>query len=132
MIFMIFFLGIKSFNYLNIFDGYSPIVSMFFQVGLDLKEFLLIFFVCLVSFSLMLTPLQNLETENYHFLGDFWGNIIDVLKMSLGDFSVISRVQDDLKHIALFWISWLSIVLIMAIIVMNFIIAQATISHTRI
>jgi uncharacterized protein YggT (Ycf19 family) len=52
--------------------------------------------------------------------------------MSLGDFELISRVQVDLSHKILFWISWAVIVLVMSIIFLNFIIAEASESYNRI
>ena len=62
----------------------------------------------------------------------FVGNFIDTMKMSMGDFGVIERTQIDLPHKTIFWLSWGVIVLIMSIIFLNFIIAEASASYERV
>lgn len=91
MILMLCFLSIKTFSYLNIFEAFSPLVSMLTQVMIDLKEFLFMFFVCLINFSLIITTLQNDPTINYQYVGIFYGSLIDTLKVTMGDFELISR-----------------------------------------
>jgi len=132
MIMMLCFLSLKSFKYLNIFEDFSPLVTMLQQVIFDLKEFLFVYFVCLINFSLVVATLQNEPGEEYQYLGAFMGNLIDSMKMSLGDFGVIERVQVDLPHKTIFWLSWGVIVLIMSIIFLNFIIAEASASYERV
>jgi hypothetical protein len=132
MIVMLSFLTIKSFKYLNIFDSMSPLVSMLGQVIIDLKEFLFVYFIFLVNFSLVITTLQNEASVDYKYIGMFVGNFIDTMKMSMGDFGLIERTQVDLPHKTIFWLSWGVIVLIMSIIFLNFIIAEASASYERV
>ena len=132
MIIMITILTLKSFKYLNIFDDFSPLVSMLAQVIFDLKEFLFVYFIFLINFSLVITTLQNEAGIDYIYIGMFIGNFVDTMKLSMGDFGVIERVQVDLPHKTIFWISWGFIVLIMSIIFLNFIIAEASASYERV
>ena len=62
----------------------------------------------------------------------FFGNFIDTMKMSMGDFALIERTKADLPHKTIFWLSWGVIVLIMSIIFLNFIIAEASASYERV
>lgn len=52
--------------------------------------------------------------------------------MSLGDFEVIGRVHDTKDHYILFWVSWIIIVLVLSVVFLNFIIAEASASYERV
>jgi hypothetical protein len=52
------------------------------------------FGVIIVVFSLVISILQNEPSLSYTHIGPFLGSVIDTLKMSLGDFEVISRVHN--------------------------------------
>jgi hypothetical protein len=121
-----------TFGYLRIISSYSPLVQMLASVIADLRFFLIMFAITTVIFSLVITILQNEESEYYVHVGPVTGNLIDTFKMSLGDFEVIGRVMDNYEHSLLFWFSWSVIVLIMSIIFLNFIIAEASASYERV
>ena len=76
--------------------------------------------------------MQNEPSEYYLYLGQFVGNLVDAFKLAMGDFEVIGRVQDNQAHFILFWFVWTVIVLIMSIIFLNFIIAEASESYNRV
>ena len=66
--------------------------------------------------------------SEYYYIGLVIGNMIGVIKMSVGDFGVIekSKYTADTKENVLFWIIWAIIALIACIIFLNFIIAEAS------
>ena len=134
MILLLCFLSIRSFRFLNIFDWFSPVVSLLTLAIFDLKEFLSIYFFFLVNFSLMMTTIQNASSIDYQYVGSFAGNFIDTMQISLGEYEkVVERFKDvDSPHWASFWVIWGLIVLIMSIIFLNFIIAEASASYERV
>jgi hypothetical protein len=58
----------------------------------DLSAFLFMFFVCILIFALVVTTLQNKNSKHYVHLGNLLGNMVDVLKMTMGDFEIVKRV----------------------------------------
>jgi len=60
--------------------------------------------------------------------------MIDVIKMSMGDFGVIGKsiYTKDTKENFVFWIVWLIIALVTCIIFLNFIIAEASASYEKV
>lgn len=53
----------RTFNYLRIFDGLSPIVSMINQVLVDIQTFMLFYFILVFLFSLMIGVLGVANTN---------------------------------------------------------------------
>lgn len=121
-----------TFSYLRVIAQYSPLVQMLSQVIIDLRFFLIMFGITVLIFSLILTVLQNDPSEYYTHLGPFTGNVIDTFKMSLGDFEIIGRVHETLDHHILFWVSWILIVLVLSIVFLNFIVAEASNSYEKV
>ena len=105
---------------------------MLSSVIADLRFFMFMFGIIIVIFSLVITTLQNSPSEYYLYVGPFWGNLIDTFKISLGDFELIGRVQTSQDHYILFWSAWAFLVLILSIIFLNFIIAEASASYERV
>jgi hypothetical protein len=105
---------------------------MLSQVIADLRFFLIMYAVNIVIFSLVVSVLQNTPSTNYLHLGLFLGGIVDTFRMSLGDFEIISRVHDTTDHYILFWVSWSIIVLVLSIIFLNFIVAEASASYEKV
>lgn len=68
----------------------------------------------------------------YDYLGLFLGYIILVLRMSLGDFDFEASEYLNKEENILFWIIWLLVVLITCIVFLNFIIAEASDSYSKI
>ena len=68
----------------------------------------------------------------YREIGLFFGNIISVIRMSLGDFDFGAiKYMDNLSNI-IFWLAWICIVLMTCIIFLNFIIAEASASYEKV
>ena len=74
------------------------------------------------------------EFAEYKHIGLVLGNMIDVIKMSMGDFGVIGKsiYTKDTKENFVFWIVWLIIALVTCIIFLNFIIAEASASYEKV
>jgi hypothetical protein len=105
---------------------------MLSQVIADLRFFLIMFGISILIFSLVICVLQNDPSIHYVHLGQFLGSVIDTFKMSLGDFEIIGRVENVKDHFILFWISWMIIVLVLSIVFLNFIIAEASASYEKV
>ena len=56
---------------------------------------MIMFAICTGLFSLLITVMQNEPSEYYLHLGQFTGNVVDAFKLSMGDFEVIGRIQDN-------------------------------------
>jgi len=66
----------------------------------------------------------------YKEIGLFLGNIIDVLRTTLGDYNCINTsIYLNLNETIIFWISWIIVVMIGCIIFLNFIIAETSASY---
>ena len=82
-------------------------------------------------------PFEDLEARGdllhseYRYIGLLFGHLIDVIKISTGDFGVIDRSVEAelLENNWLFWLVWLISTFIACIIFLNFIIAEASASY---
>ena len=69
----------------------------------------------------------------YKEIGLFVGNIIDVLRTTLGDYNCINTsIYLNLNETIIFWISWIIVVMIGCIIFLNFIIAETSASYEKV
>ena len=68
----------------------------------------------------------------YKEIGRFFANIITIIRMSMGDFDVGAVVQMDRTKARVFWFMWIIIVLVTAVIFLNFIVAEASASYEKI
>ena len=68
----------------------------------------------------------------YKAIGRFWGNLITIVRMSVGDndFDSISEMKKE--NALMFWLVWVLILYIMCIIFLNFIIAEASASYENV
>jgi hypothetical protein len=144
----------RTFNILRIFSFLSPIVTMLQNVIYELRIFMTFYAILCLLFSLMLGVLgvsnyrlegkfreefyvveveggdRELSAESpgfeYHKIGLLLGNIIEIMRISMGDMAVI--VSSEFLTTGenyMFWIIWLSCTIIQCIILMNFIVAEA-------
>lgn len=148
----------RTFNFLRIFQAFSPIVTMLNNVIWQLRIFMTFYFILILLFSLMYGVLgvgnYNLPgkfrdtfwTEGqdgkegklspdapgieYEKIGLFWGNIFQTVRISMGDFAVIAAA-DYLPETQnyLFWLIWLLTVILTCIVFLNFIVAEASNSY---
>ena len=68
----------------------------------------------------------------YKVVGLFLGNIIQTLRMSLGDFGFDAAMELDSSENYIYWVVWSLILLVTCIIFLNFIIAEASASYEKV
>lgn len=68
----------------------------------------------------------------YQMIGIFIGNIMSVLRMSLGDFDFNASEHLTFGENILYWITIFTVILMSCIVFLNFIIAEVANSYTRI
>ena len=142
---------IKTFFFLRIFKELSFLVTMIKQVMIDLKVFMLFFFILLLMFAIGLSVLDygnyeynadpsirevvNLVSysgQEYIHVNKFLANFISVYRISLGDFDFgASTVMPPFTN-GLFWCLWLLVVTITCIVFLNFIIAEVSASYQKV
>ena len=153
MIFIILLAVLKTFFYLKIFAALSPIVTMLTNVVYDLRIFMLFYIILIVLFSLLLGVLglgnRNIAGDfqkkfkdskitdgypgvEYEYVGMYLGNILTVLRMSMGDFGFDSAYLLSSTENIIYWFVWAIIVVVTCIIFLNFIIAEASASYEKV
>jgi hypothetical protein len=155
---------IRTFKQMRIIEMFAHIVEMLFQVASDLKVFIFFYLIIIVLFSMLISvlgignpkiepefaeafPISNstdpkevaaswgdIPNSEYRYIGLVAGHMIDIIKMSVGDFGIIdkSMYTVDIETNYLFWITWFIIALIACIIFLNFIIAEASASYEKV
>lgn len=69
----------------------------------------------------------------YKYIGMFVGQIVSTLRLSMGDFQAIEpSIFLDKKENYIFWVLWLLVVVVTCIIFLNFIIAEASASYSKV
>jgi len=125
----------KAFFFMKIFKGFSYIVTMMSQVMIDLQAFMVFFAILVVMLSIMLDViLMNNPDSNYQSVGPFAGNILSMLRISLGDFDFTELKGNRMTpadHL-LFWMMWLVMVTFSLLIFLNFIIAEVSSSYGKV
>ena len=78
--------------------------------------------------------MADIPNSEYQYIGLLFGHMIDIIKMSVGDFGIIdkSMYTVDTETNYLFWFTWFIIALIACIIFLNFIIAEASASYENV
>mmetsp|Transcript_2923 Transcript_2923/g.4509 ORF Transcript_2923/g.4509 Transcript_2923/m.4509 type:complete len:216 (-) Transcript_2923:148-795(-) len=150
----------RTFSFLRIFKLLSPIVTMLYNVMYDLRIFFTFYFILVTLFSLVYGIIglgnynlpgkyrtevyfkdpvnkvvmdENPGTE-YHMVGQLIGNIINVIRVSLGDFGLIAPsvyLEDENENMA-FWVLFFLTLIITNIIFLNFIVAEASASYAEV
>lgn len=140
----------KSLFFLRIFDNLSYLVTMIRCVFYDLRVFLIFYIILVFMFSLVMGVLgfqnftsdmeqwKQLQARNsypgveYRMINRFFANIITIIRMSMGDFDVNAVVYMEKASSIIFWVMWIIIVLVTAVIFLNFIVAEASASYEKI
>ena len=149
---------------MKIMEVFAHIVEMLFQVTNDLKVFIFFYLIIIVLFSMLISVLGignpliepefkeafppveskdpkevaasqgDIPNSEYRYIGLTFGHMIDIIKMSVGDFGIIdkSMYTVDVETNYLFWFTWFIIALIACIIFLNFIIAEASASYEKV
>jgi hypothetical protein len=94
MILVVFLCLIKTFFFLRIVKSFSYIVTMIQNVVIDLRVFLLFFFILIIFFSMIFDVIGPNNSKEYQYVGKYFGNVFTTLRLSLGDFD-FSILQDD-------------------------------------
>ena len=76
----------KTFAYMRIFPEFSSIVTMINCVIIDLRIFMVFFFILIVFFSIILDVIGRNNAAEYKKVGFFSGSLLSTLRLSLGDF----------------------------------------------
>ena len=76
----------KTFAYMRIFKEFSSIVTMINCVIIDLRIFMVFFFILIVFFSIILDVIGRNNAAEYKKVGFFSGSLLSTLRLSLGDF----------------------------------------------
>lgn len=145
MIVLIFMLLIKTFFFLRIFESLSYLVTMLRMVIIDLKIFLFFYSILSFVFSLWISILgvgnfkivsnfsQNFAPTDpeyfgaeYDRIGLFLGNIMQTLRISMGDYEFDGANELTPGENWIYWFCWIIIVAVTNIIFLNFIIAEAS------
>lgn len=151
MILVIFMLLLKTFFFLRIFESLSYIVTMMVCVIYDLRIFLLFYGILTLLFSLIIGILgignfaQDSEFSRsedpdemeyfgreYKTIGLFAGNIMQTLRISMGDYDFEGADYLTPGENRIYWICWFLIVVVTCIVFLNFIIAEASTSYQNV
>ncbi|CDW82402.1 serine threonine protein kinase [Stylonychia lemnae] len=128
------FVFIKFFSYLRIFQGFSFLVQMLRAVFVDLKFFIALYGIVIVLYGLIFTLLEiKTDEDNIEYEGiSYFGYYIMSFRASTGDFQVDNFHNLDKYHVQFAWIIWVTSVLFLNIILLNFIIAVISQSYEKI
>jgi hypothetical protein len=161
MISLVLVVMLRTFSIMRIFDALTPLVIMLTNVLWDLRVFLFFFAIIIFKFSLVMCVLGignvnipgkfrddfkdydfkqpfdecggTMPGIEYHTIGLFFGNIVQVLRLSIGDFAVIDLITYlDVAGLAIFWLIWALAVLIQSVIFLNIIVAEASSSYAKV
>eukprot|EP00347_Sterkiella_histriomuscorum_P023405 403334763 len=113
---------------------YDGIVSMLKAVFMDLRFFIMLYAFVVVVYGLIFTLLKiKTSDENIEYDGiSYFGYFIMAFRASTGDFQIDNIYQLDETHIIFAWIVWISAVLFLNIVLLNFIIAVISESYEKV
>ena len=135
MILVVLMVLIKTLSLLRIFPTLTPIVIMIQTVVFDLKIFLFFYMILIFGFCQVYAVLglgQKYAPE-YDTIGLHPGQFLWTLRLSMGDFSAIPPSKELTSYEQqIFWIMWLFSVIITCIIFLNFVVAEACASYTKV
>ena len=149
----------RTFDFLRVFSDLSPIVTMLTNVIWDLRIFMTFYAMLTLLFSLVFGVIGlgnynipgkfrnkfyfipdggtervidgNSPNIEYKTVGMFFGNFIQTIRLSMGDFALTSAsVHLESKENITFWFIWFLVLIITAIIFLNFIVAEASASYS--
>jgi hypothetical protein len=113
---------------------------MIMNVIADLQIFLIFYFILIVMFSMIFDVIAPNTSPEYRFVGKYAGNFLTTMRLSLGDFdfSVLEDQSEsggytlnERQHY-IFWITWILMVILSALIFLNFIIAEVSNSYSKV
>eukprot|EP00347_Sterkiella_histriomuscorum_P000920 403374018 len=131
---MLILVFIKLCEILRVFQGFSYQVSMLKAVFMDLRYFIMLYGFVLIVYGLIFTLLRiKTSSENIEYEGiNYFGYFIMAFRASTGDFQIDNFYELADAHIIFAWIVWISAVLFLNIILLNFIIAVISESYEKV
>eukprot|EP00347_Sterkiella_histriomuscorum_P003541 403363900 len=125
---------IKLCEVLRVFQGFSYQVSMLKAVFMDLRFFIMLYAFVVIVYGLIFTLLKiKTSDENIEYDGiSYFGYFVMAFRASTGDFQIDNIYQLDQTHIIFAWIVWISAVLFLNIVLLNFIIAVISESYEKV
>eukprot|EP00347_Sterkiella_histriomuscorum_P023097 403335961 len=132
--FMLILVFVKLCEILRVFQGFSYQVSMLKAVFMDLRYFIMLYGFVLIVYGLIFTLLKiKTSDENVEYDGiNYFGYFIMAFRASTGDFQIDNFYELEDTHIIFAWIVWISAVLFLNIILLNFIIAVISESYEKV
>jgi len=139
----------KTFFFLRIFPTLTPIVVMIQNVIFDLRIFLMFYLILIALFCQIFGILglgnraqgdktldfidPNGKAAEYKAVGLHWGEFLWTFRLSLGDFSAIAATSElSSIEMKIFWLMWMMTVIVTCIIFLNFVVAEACASYSRV
>lgn len=149
----------QTLKMLRIFSSLSTLITMLTSVIWQLRIFMTFFILLLVFFASMFSvmglgnvkhygsyrdvfydekAINNLNADAPNFayrqISIFYANIIQMFRISMGDFAIIDCIKfsDKQEDVILFWILWFLMVIVLAVIFMNFVVAEATETYNEV
>jgi len=143
----------QTLKLLRIISAFSTLVAMLTSVFWKLKIFMTFFFLILVFFAEMFGVLgignikrpgnyrlvfydkekkQNISDDapnvDQRQINLLLGNIIHMFRISMGDFAIIdcAKYLENGSDIIVFWFLWFIMVLVLAVVFLNFVVAEAS------
>eukprot|EP00347_Sterkiella_histriomuscorum_P018008 403347138 len=109
-------------------------VSMLKAVFMDLRFFIMLYAFVVIVYGLIFTLLKiKTSDENIEYDGiSYFGYFIMAFRASTGDFQIDNLYQLDETQIIFAWIVWISAVLFLNIVLLNFIIAVISESYEKV
>lgn len=153
MCFIVLLLISKTFFFLRIFPVLTPIVVMITNVIYDLRIFLLFYLILIALFCQIFAVLglgnqfqidekpegfessvtQEGPAKEYQAVGLHIGEFLWTFRLSLGDFSAVGATGDLNKiEMQVFWVMWMMTVIVTCIIFLNFVVAEACASYSKV
>eukprot|EP00347_Sterkiella_histriomuscorum_P020584 403337249 len=131
---MLMLVFLKLCQNLRIFQGFSFQVTMLQAVFYDIKYFILLYAFVIFIYGLIFTLLKiKTSEENDDYQGiNLFGYFIMAFRASTGDFQIDQFKELQEEHIIYAWIMWISAVLFLNIILLNFIIAVISESYEKV
>jgi hypothetical protein len=148
MVMIVLLLISKTFFFLRIFPTLTPIVVMIQNVIYDLRIFMM-FYLILIALFCQIFAILGLGNESvldkidfidpegsaaeYQAVGLHWGEFLWTFRLSLGDFSAVGATSHLTEiEMAIFWLMWMMTVIVTCIIFLNFVVAEACASYSRV
>lgn len=144
----------KVMFYLQNVESVSILVNLVTQVIYDLRLFMIFFFVLVYMFALVVGTLgvgnlmlkgqgaiaskgkgsrkKIVNLDNYYYIQQFFGNIIDMFRYSIGDIDIGRAAIVNREVNMVYWFVYLLLVFMLTIIFLNFIIAEASASYNKV